>query len=150
MDNQEKQLQAERMADLTFALLEQCQIKQERIASSLQLTVAEFKLLRSFRSDLVVTAGELAKRMKLSSSRLTRILDGLVAKGLARRDVGSSDRRVMEVVLTKRGTDIQNQLNATFLRTHEDILDLLPDGAGDSVLLAMEKLRDAMNEWVKD
>ena len=145
----DKKIQAERMADLTFELLEQCQIKREQMAERLHLTVAEFKLLRGFREDETLSVNDLAKRIDLSSSRLTRIIDGLVEKGLARREIGSRDRRVMEISLTPKGKKVQEELEETYVKTHLDILDLLPQGADDSVILAMEKLRDAMKEWVK-
>ena len=67
---------AQRLADLTSELLENCQLKIERTAERLNLTVAEFRLLQSMRNNKVLPAGELAKRIGVSSSRLTRILDG--------------------------------------------------------------------------
>ena len=137
------------MADLTFELLDQCQIKRERVAGQLDLTVAEFKLFRAFRGDDALPANKLADRMELSPSRLTRIIDGLEEKRFVRRDIGSHDRRVMVVSLTEPGKKIQRQLEDTYIRTHQDILKLLPSGAADSVLLAMEKLRDAMKRWVE-
>jgi DNA-binding MarR family transcriptional regulator len=145
----DKKIQAERMADLTFELLEHCQVKREKMAERLHLTVAEFKLLRGFRVDETLSVNDLAKRIELSSSRLTRIIDGLVEKGLVWREIGSRDRRVMEISLTPKGRKIQEELEEMYVKTHLDILDLLPQGADDSVILAMEKLRDAMKEWVK-
>ena len=55
----------------------------------------------------------------------------------------------MEISLTPKGKKVQDELEETYVKTHLDILDLLPQGADDSVILAMEKLRDAMKEWVK-
>lgn len=146
-DESEKNKQAERMADLTFALLEHCQLKQEQMANNLSLTVAEFKLIRSFREDHTLSVGELAKRMELSSSRLTRILDGLVEKKLVVRELDSADRRVMDVQLTVSGKKIQNSINEIYVKTHRDIIDLLPRGADQSVIFAMEKLQEAMKKW---
>lgn len=144
----DKRRQAEQIADLTFELLEQCQYKRERIAGQLRLTVAEFKLFRAFRTDSMLSVNELADRLDLSPSRLTRIIDGLEAKRFVRRTIGARDRRVMEISLTEPGKKVQRQLQDTYVRTHEDILKLLPAGTADGVLLAMEKLRDAMNKWV--
>ncbi len=141
---------AQRMADFTFELVDHCQLKQKRISESLGLTVAEFRLLRCFRGDYTLSVGELARRMGLSNSRLTRILDGLVEKGIVRRDIAPQDRRMMEVMLTTEGKKIEKNLEKTYIQTHEEILQLIPAGAVDSVLLAMEKLRDAMNNWVKE
>ncbi len=140
-------VQAEKMADVTFRLLDECQEKQERIAKSLGLTVAEFRLLRAFRGDATLSVGDIARRMELSNSRLTRILDGLVEKEVVTREVSSQDRRVILVELSARGQRIQKTLTERYLRTHQEILDLLPEGAVDSVIAAMEKLEEAMHEW---
>jgi DNA-binding MarR family transcriptional regulator len=140
-------VQAEKMADVTFRLLDQCQEKQERIAKSLDLTVAEFRLLRAFRRDAALSVGDIARRMELSNSRLTRILDGLVEKEVVTREVSSQDRRVILVELSARGQRIQKTLSERYLRTHQEILDLLPEGAIESVIAAMEKLEEAMHEW---
>jgi len=85
--------------------------------------------------------------MELSNSRLTRILDGLVEKEVVTREVSRQDRRVILVELSARGQRIQKTLTERYLRTHQEILDLLPEGAVDSVIAAMEKLEEAMHEW---
>ena len=140
---------AEHMADLTYELLENCQIKIERTAHKLNLTVAEFKLLRSIQDGEKLSAGNLAKRLGLSSSRITRIIDGLVKKEMVRKDVGGNDRRVVDVQLTPIGMETRKQLKDMYTSVHRDIIDLLPSDAGESVMLAMEKLREATHEWVK-
>ncbi|MDZ7307876.1 MAG: MarR family transcriptional regulator, partial [candidate division KSB1 bacterium] len=126
--NREQKKQAERLADLTFELLERCQLKRERMAEQLDLTVAEFKLLRGFQQDDVLSVSELARRVDLTSSRLTRIIDGLVEKGIVRREIGSSDRRVMNVTLTAKGREVRAELRRIFVQTHEEIIALLPPG----------------------
>jgi DNA-binding MarR family transcriptional regulator len=148
MATEKKQL-AEQMADLTYELLENCQIKIERTAEKLNLTVAEFKLLRSIRDDEVLSAGELAKRLALSSSRITRIIEGLVRKGIVKKEAGGSDRRVVHIRLTPAGLQTRDQLKLMYVTVHQDIIDLLPSDAGESVMLAMQKLREATMEWVK-
>jgi DNA-binding MarR family transcriptional regulator len=137
------------MADLTFALLEHCQVKREKMAESLGLTVAEFKFLLFMHEDDGIASSELARRMDLSNSRVTRIIDGLVKKKFTVRDISAADRRVMQIHLTPSGRKVRGELLRTYVKTHRDILDLLPKGADRSVIFAMEKLLDAMKSWVK-
>lgn len=144
----DKHKQAEALADLTFELLEHCQEKRERMAMELGLTVAEFKLLRVFRNEEPQLILDLAGRVDLSNSRLTRILDGLEKKKFIRRAIGPKDRRTMEVTLTAEGKKTLRQLESTYVATHEDIIKLLPDAEAETVLIAMEKLRNAMLAWV--
>jgi len=138
---------AQKMADLTFRLLDQCQAKQERIAENLGLTVAEFRILRAFEGSRTMPMGELTRRAELSSSRMTRILDGMVRKEIVTRQAAADDRRVIEVTLTERGVAIQRTLSDRHVRTHEEILHHLPPGTGPSVIVALEKLGEALREW---
>lgn len=141
---------AERLAELTYQLLEQCQLKQERLAGSLGLTVTEFRLLRMFRDEPVVPAGVLAERFGVSAGRLTRVVDGLERKGLMRRTHAETDRRVMEISLTPRGARTQKHLLKDFTATHEEILQRIPEGGAAAVLLALERINEALKEWASD
>jgi len=71
---------AERLADLTFSLLANCQEKEIRLAEIHSLTQAEFRCLRLFGSNESINNKAIAERMNLSPSRLTRIIDGLFKK----------------------------------------------------------------------
>lgn len=142
--------QAEHLAGLTYGLLEQCQLKQTRLAAGLGLTVAEFRLLRMFRNEPVLPAGILAERFGVSPGRLTRVVDGLERKHLMRRTPSRRDRRVMEVSLTQKGARLQKDLLRDFSATHEEVLLHMPEGAADTVLLALQKLNEAMAEWAED
>ncbi len=146
----QKNTMAEQMADLTYELLENCQLKIERTAEKLHLTVAEFKLLRALQENEMLSAGALAKRMSLSSSRITRIIDGLLKKGMVKKEAGGKDRRIVDIGLTTEGIAVRSQLKAMYVSVHEEIINLLPSDTGESVIHAMEKLRLATQEWVKD
>lgn len=148
-ESDSKTIQAERLADLTFELLDRCHEKQEIIAGKVGLTVAEFKVMRAFRGDGQLTGQELSNRVQLSGSRMTRILDGLVEKQIVRRDIGMKDRRTMEISLTEKGQLITQKLQQSYVGAHVDIMKFLPANAGESVILAMEKLRDAMKSWTE-
>jgi DNA-binding MarR family transcriptional regulator len=78
---------AERLADLTFILLQRCQEKEAWLAEEHGLFQSEFRCLRLFGSDESLNNKQLAKRMNLSESRLTRLIDGLIGRGYMQREV---------------------------------------------------------------
>ena len=53
---------AERMADLTYRLLENCTEKQEYIAEKFALSLSEFRCLRSVQSDKTLCVKDIAQR----------------------------------------------------------------------------------------
>jgi DNA-binding MarR family transcriptional regulator len=140
---------ANKLADLTFEMFELCTFKLEKIAKSLDLSISEFKTLQSFGDDVLITPGELAKRMDLSNSRLTKIIDNLVEKDIVDRGLSLKDRRVMEVMLTEKGKILVEKLKHKYTTSHLEIVNHLPEDSIDSVIYAMRKLISATKEWDK-
>jgi DNA-binding MarR family transcriptional regulator len=140
---------ANKLADLTLEMFELCTFKFEKIAKSLDLSISEFKTLQSFGDDILISPGELAKRMDLSNSRLTKIIDNLVEKDIVDRGLSLKDRRVMEVMLTEKGKILVENLKHRYTASHLEIVNHLPEDSIDSVIYAMRKLISATKEWDK-
>jgi len=140
---------AEILANLTFNLLARCQEKDARLAEEHRLLEAEFKCLRLFGVDENLSNKEIAKRMNLSESRLTRIMDGLVQKGYMKREIDKSDRRLMKLSLFRRGKMLSNKLNNGFIEIHTEILQDIDVSQHESLIIAMENLNLAVEKWLQ-
>ena len=140
---------AERLSNLTFSLLARCQVKEAWLAEEHGLFQAEFKCLRLFGLDESLNNTQIAKRMKLSPSRLTRIIDGLVTKGYMKREIDQSDRRNMRVILSRRGKILTNKLDKAFVNLHYDILQDIDVSQHEPLITAMENLHVAIEKWLQ-
>jgi len=140
---------AERLANLTFSLLAGCQEKEAWLAEQHGLFQAEFKCLRLFGSDESLNNTQISKRMNLSPSRLTRIIDGLVKKGYMQRSIDPNDRRNMIVTLSRRGKILTNKLNRAFVEVHEEILQDIDVSQHEPLINAMENLHLAIEKWLQ-
>ena len=139
---------ASKLADLTFKLLANCQEKETRLAEKYGLTQSEFRCLRLFNKDDVLNNKQVAERMNLSPSRLTRIIDGLVNKDYINRQIEPSDRRNMKVELSKRGKIIVQKLNDAYVNIHEEILEDIDKTQHKPLISAMENLLVALQHWI--
>ena len=140
---------AERLADLTFSLLQRCQEKEVWLAEEHELFQAEFRCLRLFGSDESLNNTQISKRMKLSPSRLTRIIDTLVQKGYMKREIEQYDRRNMRVFLSRRGKILTNKLNKAFVDIHNDILKDIDVSQHETLITAMGHLQLAIEKWLQ-
>ena len=138
---------AESLANLTFNLLARCQAKENWLAEQRGLFQAEFKCLRLFGSDKSLNCKEIANRMNLSQSRLTRIIDGLVKKGYMNREIDPADRRNMRVTLSRRGKILTTKLDREFIDLHSEILEHIDVSKHDSLITSMEHLLTATEKW---
>lgn len=139
---------AETLADLTFRLLASCHEKEERLAKNHGLTQAEFRCLRLIQAGENINNREIAERMKLSASRLTRIIDGLVLKGYVMREIEPSDRRNMRVYLSNKGVEFTQKLNGDYLNIHKEILSDIDMVQHKPLINAMTQLLSALERWI--
>ena len=149
METRQLNNNAEQLAELTYKFLSNCHEKEERMAQSHNLTVAELKCIRHINKTENVNNKEIAERMNLSSSRLTRIIDGLVNKGFIEREIDSADRRNMKLSLSAEGIKLLERINLTYLTVHKDILANIEPKLHTDVIKAMASLLEALEEWLK-
>ncbi|MGB5849157.1 MAG: MarR family transcriptional regulator [Ignavibacteriaceae bacterium] len=140
---------AEHLANLTFSLLAGCQQKEAWLAKQHGLFQAEFKCLRLLGTDESLNNTQISKRMNLSPSRLTRIIDGLVQKGYMLREIDQDDRRNMIVNLSRRGKILTNKLNRAFIDVHNEILQDINVSQHEPLIIAMEHLHLAIEKWLQ-
>jgi DNA-binding MarR family transcriptional regulator len=140
---------AESLADLTHNLLTICQTKEEWVAAQRGLFQAEFKCLRIFGSDKSLTCKEIANRMNLSRSRITRIIDGLEKKGYMNREINLTDRRNMRITLSRKGKILTKRLDKEFIDIHFEILQDIDVSKHKSLITTMENLLTASEKWLQ-
>ncbi len=70
----------------------------------------DFALLRALQESGTSTATQLAHLLPVEQSRVSRLVDGLVQKGLLRRRRLRSDRRVVSLELTDQGKELASDL----------------------------------------
>ena len=139
---------AGKLADLTFSLLASCQEKENRLAEQHGLTQAEFRCLRLFSANENVNNKQIAERMGLSPSRLTRIIDGLVKKDYINREIDNADRRNMRVSLSNKGVQIVVLLNKAYVDIHKEILEDIDESQHQPLIIAMTNLLSALERWI--
>ncbi len=87
-----------------------------------------------------LTMGELAERVVLSRTRVSRVVDELAAEGLVRRDVHETDRRSSYAVLTRKGSTAFDRAAPVYRRA---IAASFAGPLDDAELIA---LRDALGK----
>ena len=111
------------------------------------LTLGDYEVLvhLSEADDHRLRMCDLARRLRLSPSGLTRRLDGLVRNGLVRRESSEQDRRVMLATITPKGLRAITAAapdHVASVRRH--FLDHLSDEEIRALGVTLGKVRTAM------
>lgn len=99
-----------RIIDYVFQLKKKCLIEEGVIGREVGLSPSEIHCIEFIRPSERVNGNTLSKRMGLSPSRGSRVIDHLIGKGLLVREEDPEDRRVSAVALTDEGMKVRHKL----------------------------------------
>jgi len=124
------------LMDLIMELKKGCLEDEEQIRTLCNVSLAEYKAVMEIDTTERITCNVLSKKMGLSPSRGSRIIDGLVRKKYLVRMTNLEDRRSFVLSLSPKGTKIKEQIkrerNNCEKRIREKLstkeLDLIEEG----------------------
>ena len=138
-----------RLQTLISEMLQCCEDRKIYESQKLGLPHAEVKCLMLFNGERYLTVKGIAQRLDVTKSRVTKITNGLVDKGLANRIDDPNDARVKLISLTSIGGKKSAEITEFHRNIHREILLQLSLEERKQVLSRMELLRSSM-EAVKE
>lgn len=138
---------AQRLGNLTFYLVARYREKEAWLAEKYGLSQSELRCLHIIESDESLNNKQIAERMNLNPSRLTRIINSLVRKGYMKREIDKKDRRYMKITLFRRGKILTKKLDKAYVDIHYKILQDINISQHKALISAMENLYSATEKW---
>lgn len=81
-----------------------------RMSRSYGLTAAQSGVLRTIAKFGAASSAELSRRLFVTPSNITGVIDRLEKKGLVKRIAKPGDRRISLITLTEKGADLSRSL----------------------------------------
>jgi len=105
---------------------------------------SELKCLLLFEGERYLTVKGIAERLQVAKSRVTKIVDGLVHKGLVERVEDPEDGRIKLIRLSPAGRRTMEEVEKFQSEIHRYILLQMDPQERKAVLKELETLRSAM------
>ncbi len=112
--------------------------------AGLGLTMTQVRVLYTLQMEDGLAAGELAERLGVQPSTVTRIVDRLVRNKLVAREVDESDRRLVRHRLTKKGDDVFREMQSMGREGVSKVFARLSDDQVRRVIEALSDLNEAI------
>ena len=110
-----------RIIDYIFLLKKKCLIEEGIIGKEVGLLSSEIHCIEAINSGEKISGHVLSERMGLSPSRGSRVIDGLIDKGLLTRNVDTEDRRYNAISLTKKGKIVRESVERAKITCEQKI-----------------------------
>jgi DNA-binding MarR family transcriptional regulator len=140
--------QARRLRQLIADIIQCCQERQLFEAELFGLPRAELRCLLCFGQQRYLTAKNLALKLEVGKSRVSKLVEGLLKKQLIEIIADPKDGRVKLLTLTRRGRQKVGQIDEFLVGVHARVLSQVEAKQRNLVLAALEMLWSAM-ETVK-
>lgn len=141
--------QTQRLQDLIREMLHCCEDRKLYESQKFSLPYAELRCLMLFNGERYLTVKGTAHRLDVAKSRVTKIVNGLIGKGLVEQTDDPKDARIRLISLTPVGQKKSEEIDAFHKAIHRKILLQMDGDERKNVLSYLELLRSAM-EAVKE
>ncbi|MEJ2477723.1 MAG: MarR family transcriptional regulator [Desulfobacterales bacterium] len=141
--------QLEQFQRLVNRLYQCCQERMQYQSDRFDLPDAELRCLLLFGEERYLTPKGIAQKMNVVKSRISKIVDGLMKKGLIQRIKDPEDSRIHLLSLTADGQRKINNIKDFMDDVHYKVLLRIPPEQRKLLLIDLDLLKSSM-EAVKD
>lgn len=121
------------------------QYKQMEVFKENDLTLQQYNVLRILRGQKsnAIKVSDITDRMLDKNSNTSRLVDKLLAKGLAERTSCPSDRRAVDVIITESGLALLTKLDPVLEEWENKLSASLTGEEADQINHLLDKLRES-------
>lgn len=109
-------------------------------------TVGQCQAIREIAAKEQLTVNQLAERLFLDKSTMSRTVENLVKQDWVSRQVDPVDRRQVNLSLTTAGEKVLEGIQARNQWYYQQVLDLIPPAKREQLLESLELLIGALSE----
>jgi DNA-binding MarR family transcriptional regulator len=141
--------QTSRLRNLISEIISCCEDRKIYESRRFDLTLAEVKVLLLYDGERYLTLKAIADRLDVTKSRVTKIMEGMMRKGLVERIDDPMDARVKLIGLTVMGREKTRELEEFYREAHRNVLLQINADKRKELIANLEVLRTSM-EAVKE
>ena len=129
-----------RIVDCIINLKNKCASKEEEIRKEYSLSPAEYNGLLSINNNESLKCNQLSKKMDLSVSRGSRVIEKLMKNGYLKQESSKTDRRISIISLTPKGCNAKKKIEKVLNECEAKILKELTKKEVEQTISILNKL----------
>jgi MarR family transcriptional regulator, organic hydroperoxide resistance regulator len=137
-------MQTNSILDLLQDLRRKCLESDLAILDGLHITQAEYHFFVASLSIPNIETAAIGKKMDISPSRLSRIIESMVQHGFLQRTLNSDDRRAIRLSFTPKGEEILksivNHRQQCELKLHNNLPDEIKQRLADDLRFLIDNV----------
>jgi DNA-binding MarR family transcriptional regulator len=136
--------QRHQFSQMLEKLYQCCTDRQIYVSEKFAIPQAELRCLLLFGQERYLTAKGIAARLGIARSRVTMLVNGLVAKGLVSKVPDPADSRVVLLALTPAGQKTSREVAGMMDAMRDEVLNAIEPERRAALLQSLDTLKAAM------
>ena len=120
---------------------------EAQLCKNRRITNAESKIIHMISPDGENYVNRIADTLKLSKSRISRLVSSLKRKGLIAKKENEDDHRFNIISLTAKGQELKDLVYRDKLNRCAETLSLVPEKHHTNVLGSLDMLKNAFEKY---
>lgn len=134
-----------RIIDIVIKLKNGCIQREDSIREEFSVSPAEYRAILAILPGEKTTGGSLSKKMGLSISRGSRIIEKLMSKEYIKQVPTDKDRRCLMLMLTEKGIKLRKKIDNLLNKCEDEIKSRIPEVEMDVIINSLQKLTSILN-----
>jgi DNA-binding MarR family transcriptional regulator len=129
---------------LIFRLIRRKLAMTAMVDSDANLKLLHFEIMRVLKQEGTMHVAKIGEKLLIAKAQMTHLIDKLVEIGFVEREIGSADRRTMNISLTPKGSKYAEEQDSLMLNAMRDNMSALSEKELETLSGSLRNLRDTL------
>jgi len=132
------------MPPLIFRLIRRKLVMTTLADADVDIKLLHFEIMKLLKEEGTRHPAEIGERLFIAKAQMTHLIDKLVDLGFVGREMGSSDRRTLNITLTEKGSRVMDEQDSLVINAVRDNMSTLTDKELETLSNSLRNLRDIL------
>jgi len=114
--------------------------------SDVDITPLQFEIMRLLEEVGTLHIAEIGENLQIARPQMTHLIDKLEDLGMVERQIGTADRRTINIVLTGQGKNTLKEHDSRIRNAIRETLSCLTDEELEDLSNSLKKTRDVLSK----
>jgi DNA-binding MarR family transcriptional regulator len=108
------------------------------------IKLLHFEIMRVLKEKGTLHPAKIGEQLLVAKAQMTHLIDKLVDLGFVKREMDASDRRTLNITLTKKGNEVMDEQDNLVINAVRDNMAALTDAELEALSSSLRNLRDIL------
>jgi DNA-binding MarR family transcriptional regulator len=129
---------------LVFRMIRRKVVNTTLADTNLDIKLLHFEIMHVLKEEGTLHPAKIGEKLLVAKAQMTHLIDKLVAMGFVKREIGSDDRRTLNITLTNKGRAVLEEQDDLVINAMQENMSSLTDKELEDLSKSLRKLRDIL------